>query len=322
MPRSLILSIAVISLALPAMPQQIEMTGPISGFVFDQPSRSLRQVAGLPGAARLSDALLENIDWATIAPDGHAALLTRDTETRLLLLKSANHDPEGLPINGLLASPALAAWSPDSSAVALYSPSTQEFQWLRLTTHGPIADPPISAPSLPAIAASLVASAPSGPIFAAVPEAGIYRITDSHSAELLLELPAVSALALSNTGQTLWAADSAAARIIEIASPAGEASPRTIFQDEEKLAAVSALAASPDARHLYIAARRLYVVERTSESLPEGLELDTPATALAQLGHPSVLTLGQREKKGDPLYVLDLKALPGLFFVPAGDGRQ
>jgi hypothetical protein len=90
------------------------------------------------------------------------------------------------------------------------------------------------------------------------------------------------------------------------------------------LADLSAMALSSDRKRLYLAdraTRRLYVIDRSSASIDEGVALNEPATMLMPLGRPSILLLGQRTRLDEPLYVLDENAGPSVFFVPAMEDR-
>jgi len=85
------------------------------------------------------------------------------------------------------------------------------------------------------------------------------------------------------------------------------------------------LGPSADKQRLYLASRAgqlLYQFDRSAALLSEGIELDAPATLMLPLGRPSLRLLGQREKLGQPLYLLEERPGPGLFFVPAGEGEQ
>src|SRR5512134_3362781 len=60
------------------------LTGPVSGMVFDADSRSLRPVVGVPGAAYLGQPAVSGLDWASVAPNGRAALVLSNAQLRLL----------------------------------------------------------------------------------------------------------------------------------------------------------------------------------------------------------------------------------------------
>jgi hypothetical protein len=313
-----------LGLALSCSGQEIRMTGPSIGLVFDQPSQSLRQIAGMPGAARLGDALVEAVDWASVSPDGRTALFTCQGVMRLLTLGGAEPNVEGVPVDGAVGSPTLAAWTKDASSVVLYSPAARSVQRVRLGAQLAVAEPPIELAGVEGTVTHLQAGGDSEVIVLAVAGIGVYRIGSSQGASLLASVADTAALAIDGAGKTLWVADRSNAQVLQISNLTDGPEVTKLVADPEKLSDLSALALSSNSQSLYLAdraTRKLYVLDRSSNALSDGVELDMPATAITPLGRPSVFWLGQREKAGEPLYVLDDSAGPAVFFVPAGEGR-
>jgi hypothetical protein len=100
---------------------QAQITGPVSGFVFDRSARGLRPILGIPGASVLGAPL--NLGFAVasafVAPQqDSAAIVTADGAVHLFSLQS------GTPVEETPAgiTPALehAVFSPSGTAVALY----------------------------------------------------------------------------------------------------------------------------------------------------------------------------------------------------------
>lgn len=314
----------VCGLALTCFGQEIHMAGPAVRFVFDEPSRSVRQVIGMPGAARLADALVEDVDWASVSPNGRNALLARQGILRLLTLGGAEQDVEGMAIDGALDSPSLAAWTNDSSSVVLYSSTARSVQRVRLTGQPIVAEPPMQLTDVEGTITSLCVGGDSDLIVFAAAGVGIYRMSSSQDISLLAPVTDASALAVDGAGKTAWVADRSKAEVLQIGNLTGAPELMTVVADPEKLADLSALTPSSNGKSLYLAdraTRRLYVFDRSSSALSDGLELDVPATAISPMGSPSIFLLGQRGKIGEPLYVLDDSAEPAVFFVPAGEGR-
>lgn len=313
------------AITLPCLAQQSGLSGPISGFVFDEPTRSLRPISGLPGGARLGDALLEDLDWATVSPNGRVALFRKHGEIRFLPLAGDIADPDGVSVSGVIDSPNLATWSLDSSAAGIYSSSTNELQWIRLTSQGVISDPPLPLAGVDGQVVGLCGDSRSGAFFAAVTGSGVYRVSASTGTTMLLELPGVSAVSLQANGNSLWVADRTGARVIEIINPGRDPEPREWIHDAEKFADISAIAVSSDGNFLYLAdreTRRLHIFDRSTMTVSSEIELEVPATAFTPMGRESLLLLGQRNKTGEPLYIFEFATTRGVFFVPAGDGRQ
>src|SRR5512145_1242237 len=115
------LSLALCGAALSCLGQGIQVGGPITGMVYDAPSKSLRQILGMPGAARLGAPLLSEVDWASVAPDGRTAVVVVQGEARLVSSKDITQDSSGTPILGLLNAPQFSCWAEDSASLVLYS---------------------------------------------------------------------------------------------------------------------------------------------------------------------------------------------------------
>src|SRR5689334_3973659 len=58
--------------------------GPITGAIFDTPTRSIRSIMGLPGAAYLGAAAASTWDLAMPSPDGKRAVALRGAELSLI----------------------------------------------------------------------------------------------------------------------------------------------------------------------------------------------------------------------------------------------
>ena len=181
--------------------QDIRLSGPITGLVFDKPSQSLRQVVGMPGAAVLGQPILSDVDWASVAPSGRVAIVMRQGEVRLF---SAAADPVEVIIQGTVNSPLYSAWSADSSAVALYSAAGSSVQWVRFIHQGPVADPAIPIAWETKTEVTAFAADEKSRLLILAVAGGVYRVGASGEPTILLPLPAVSALALEPGGQTLY----------------------------------------------------------------------------------------------------------------------
>src|SRR5579885_1735285 len=53
------------------------VSGPVSAFLFDSQTRSIRPMIGFPGASYMGDAVTTDVDAASVSPDGSAALAVR-----------------------------------------------------------------------------------------------------------------------------------------------------------------------------------------------------------------------------------------------------
>lgn len=313
------------SVALSCSAQDLRMTGPITGLVFDGPSRSLRLILGMPGAARLDTTLVSDVEWASVAPNGRIAIMVRQGEARLFSRDAMDSAPDGTAINGVVESPVLSAWAADSSAVALFSTRVQSLQWVRFDTQGATAESAVALAGVEGAVTALSADAGSRLAVVAVENAGVYRISTRDGVALVLPIPDASAIALESGGRTLWVADRGNAQVVEVALDQEWTAATVLLTDAERFADLSVIGLSSDRKSLYLADRftkRLYLFERSTALLSEPIVLDVPATLLTPLGRSSVLLLGQRGKLDDPLYILDESSGPSIYFVPVLAGDQ
>lgn len=320
---------AIIMAALAALPcaaQQVRFGGPLAGLVFDPPSRSLRAVLGMPGAARMSNPVLDEAAWASVAPNGRTVIVQRQGRFTAATVTSSFEQLELKPILGaeVIASSQLAAWSADSSAAVLYSASTKSAQWIRIATSGALADPAIPA----GIEGEVTAMAAASPGLAvlAVAGQGVYRLTPNGSLHLVLPVEDPSAIAIDPSGQTLWAADRGQSQILRVANLASTPETGVAAIDQERLSDVSALGLSSSGKQLYAASRktqRIHVMDISNGSLEAGAQLDAEATSFLPFGRSSLMLLGQRSQTDGPLYLFDEISGGSVFFVPAaGDSAQ
>jgi hypothetical protein len=318
-------SLPLFGVALSCLAQGPQMGGPITGLVFDSPSKSLLQILGIPGAARLSPPLLSEVDWASVAPDGSTAVILSQGQARLVSGKVLLQDPAGTRVDGLLDSPLFSCWADDSASLVLYSAANRALQWVRLSGKTAAAEPAVPLTGFDGDVTAIAADRSSNVVAVSVAPAGVYLIGSSGSATpLLLDVDA-SAIALEPGGKTLWVADRTAGRLLAVTNLGLAPETQQLISDPEKLAVISALGLSSDRKRLYLASRstqQLYQFDLAGAFLSEGIALDAPASLLQPLGRPSLRLLGPRDKLDDPLYLLDENSGPGLFFVPANERGQ
>ncbi|MBE0656231.1 MAG: hypothetical protein IH602_00995 [Bryobacteraceae bacterium] len=314
------LSLVAAAAALSLAAQGIKWGGPISGLVYDSPTKSLRQILGFPGGARLGPALLEGIEWAAVSPAGKAALVVVEAQARLVTSLDLAQGAPGLVLDGLTEEPKLARWAEDSSWVVVYSSAGRSLQRVLFTSANPVVEPPVAIDGLDEELTAL-ASDRTGETLAAVTAKGVVLLlTRDGVATPLLPQVEATAIAINREGTMLWAADRALQRIIRFPIGGPDSVEETVLSDPEKLADVTVLGVSADGKRLTLADRSallLHQLDIDQRSLDEGLQLDAPATALYPLGDPGLKLLSPRGKQGEPLYLLDERRSPSVFFVPA-----
>jgi hypothetical protein len=311
---------AIWGVALCCSAQEFRVVGPISGLVYDPPTRSLRLILGMPGGARISEAVAQDVDWASVSPNCRAALIRRGDESHLLTTTQLGGELVEAPIQGSLDVPNLAVWAEDSTALAVYSESTRSAQWLQIDLQGASTETPVGLGDLEGNVTAIAADRKSGTIFLAVAGTGVYRLTTGSGAVAVIPLADVSAIAIEPGGGNLWLADRANAQVLQIADPASSGDSTALIVDAEKLTDISMIGVSSDRKTIYLADRatsQLYLFDRSNQTMAAGPALDVPATSLLPLGRATSLLLGPRSKGEDALFILDETNGPSVFFVPA-----
>jgi hypothetical protein len=115
--------IAVLACTAALLPaQQGSVAGPVAGYVFDRSAQALRPVLGIPGAARMGDALGTGyrISAAWVAPrQDFAVVVAADGSLHFLKLDSGTAAERAAgSVNGI---PEMVAFSPSGTAAALYA---------------------------------------------------------------------------------------------------------------------------------------------------------------------------------------------------------
>ena len=272
--------------------------GPNSGYVFDEPSRSLRVINGVPGAAYLGPAIATDLDFATVSPDGTLAVTLHDGQLALLRLESGETTALGMSERI-----ARAAWSGDS--VALSGANLAIFRKLK--------SKPESV-GLAGLGTRIRAIASDGESVFAAAEDGIYLLNSS-GARLIAPLEDPTAVALQ--GDTLYAASKARQQVFTIRHWTESAEIATLasgFEDPE------ALALNRDGSVLFVAdgaSRSLVSLNALTGERLGSLELDFEPSRADRLSS-GLLLLNSRAKAMDPVQVLDT-AQRAVFFIPAQD---
>lgn len=319
-----ILAIAIVLGAWPAAGQTGAWKGPISGLLYDSPSRAIRPLIGFPGASYLGAALVTGIENASIAPGGEAALVIEGG--RVMLIENLGGEGQRRTVvPGIAGRLEQAAWSPDSRVAVVYSPATRQL-W-RIETGNAAGAAAIDLPHLPGEVTSLAADAGARNILVSVrhaEEGGFYAVQDQGAARLIALANPGPVVFSRSAGGTFYAVDLETRQLLRSSIfDSGGWEPLTFAGEEERLAEPCGIALSRDEETLYVAGaagRLIRAYNLAARSLQSEIQLAAAPNMLAELaGTASVYLLASREKPGQPVWILDARLAPAVFFVPAGE---
>jgi hypothetical protein len=303
--------------------QQAGLQGPVSGLMFDAPSRAIRVVNGIPGAAYLGAAVAAEVDAAWVSPDGTRAVVVKEG-TRSLVSGLLDADPLWIALDGLPGAPDHVSWQADSQFLALLFKDAATLQVLRLDPTGIATQALRTLRDLPGTAVSVAVAGEVA--FVAMKEeqgGGIYRSGAGGTWTLLTATRGAASLELGAAG-VLYAAESGTGDILEIRGAGGPDAPAVRVIPAGRAAEAVALQVSVDGKRLLVARGgeeahvQVWDLERQEESAR--VALDSAPQGLEPLPGGPHLLLTQRKKSGDVITILaERAALLSVFFVPAGE---
>jgi len=300
--------------ALTALGQNSSMSGPVPGFVFHSPTRSIRPIVGIPGSAYLGPMVAQDFDAASVSPLGKSALATRGS--RLFFLQGLDSgEPLATPIEGAISAVDRFAWSQDGLSAAVYSADSRQAQILR--------SPNAAQP--PGVESSLDLSSTAGAVSALlfdgkrllVGAGGVYA-ADNSGLKLLLPAGNPGALALGAANRDLFVADRTSNQIWMIGDYAGDATPM-LFSDGAGLTAPVGLRLAGNGRYLVVAsfgARSVDALEISTRSTMKHIDLEFAPSRMDTVGS-GTLALLNAGADGEPLYLIDSGENLAVYFVPA-----
>lgn len=305
------------AICLPA--QQPSVGGPVEALTFDAPTRSLRPVIGVPKAASFGPALLDNLDFASVAPlqtygivfEGGKCLFVSGLGTKTIssaAIAGVTSDPEGI------------VWSGDGSLAILYSLAGSWFQTIAGFPSAPVAGALVDLSSLGGKFTAVAVDAQGKQIAVGISgdTGAVYQSAGGQFTPLLSMTNPVS-LSFSNDGLTLFALDAAADQIkaVVLGGQGFQTLPLTGMTNP---IAIQSLEDSQNRQLLYIAGgsdRILRILDVASQQIVMDVPLDFQPTGLDPFGAGSFL-LASRSKAANPLWLFASTPLPGAYyFVPA-----
>src|SRR6266478_8101692 len=221
----------------PAVAQQASMSGPLSGFVFDSPTLSIRPMIGIAGSAYLGPSIMGGVDFASVAPNGVSALVIQGGQ--LLAVSGLNSAaPRMVPLDASFSSSMIIGWARDGSRVVFASGSDGAvIQSVRWTGGIPSLDPAMDLSSIGGAVSTLVVDASLQRILIGIRDdavGGVYLYDPDGSPTRLVAMADPSALALSSDGAIAIATDRHTGLILRFAVEAVPA-PHPVLQSEDAL---------------------------------------------------------------------------------------
>jgi hypothetical protein len=307
----LVLSTLICSTWLPA---QTSVSGPVEALTFDPPTRSVRAVFGLPGAASFGPALLDNLELASVAPAQNYGIVFADGEC--FSVSGLGSKISKAAIQNVPARPRGIAWAAGGSLAILYSGSW--FQTIAGFPNAPEAGATVDVSTLGGSLTAVASDAPGKQIAVAVngEQAGVYLFSGGQFTRLASLAQPIS-LSFSPDGETLYALDAATLQITAITLSShgiqtlplpGLTNPVAIQAFQGESGVVLYVAAGSD--------RVLRVLDVSSEQAVANVALLFQPTGLAPFGSNSFV-LASRSQAANPLWLLSSTPQPAAYFVPA-----
>jgi len=316
--------IALLTLpCFPAKAQPTSFQGPIVGFVFSGASKTVRPLLGIAGATHLERAILNRVDSASIAPGGKWAFVTRAGHAAFVGGLTASAPAES-SIDGLIDQVDRVVWNRDGSFALLYSSSGSRMQRVRFSGSAPVADAPVDL--APWGSVTTLAIDPAGQqIAVGFAASGLYLFEMGQSPALLLSIANPAAAVFDASGQSLFAIDTDAHRIVQFQSGSGVSEFASLVQPNGPALTPTGLAVSDNGRYLLLAdsaTRSIFVYETNSALLANTIPLSFTPSRFEALSAGPVLILNGNDPK-EWLLILDASQVPAVYFVPAkGEERR
>lgn len=302
-----------------ASAQQIGLNGPVQGFTFDAPTRTLRAVTGVPGAATLGPGILNRLDAAWVAPHQNYAIAFESGTC--LLITSLDSTPVSTTLScGASGEPEGVAWSADGSTAVLYSSAGN---WVETITGFPQNPSTPVGFSLSALGGSVSAAASDAQgtrtaIAMSGASGGVYLTSDGKSFVPVLGSTNVVSLAFSTDGNSLYALDNKAPQLsaVNISTFGTQTLPLAGLMDP---VAVQPGVDAEGRSIVYVASgsdQTLRVIDVATQQVAADVPLAVAPTRLNVLGQASFIIVS-RSQTDQPLWLFSSSPQLAAYFVPA-----
>jgi len=314
--RRTLLTLAVA--AASSLGQDSNLAGPVSGLLVDEQSRSIRPILGMPGSAYAGDAAVTAFDFASAAPDGRSALVSR-AGSLYLVQRLDGATPTWRELSNESASFSRAAWSENSETLAVVNTTANRLElWIDLASEPRLAST-LDLTSLTGSVAALAVDKDAQYAFAATQgadDSALYVLQADGEPRMIAQLGRAGGLLLS--AGALYATDRGRNEVLRITNWASTPEVASIASAGHGMSDPVGVALSTDRRTLYIAnagVNQLLGFELAAGAVKTSLDLDFQPTRLERMGSGSLLLLERGVPGEAPAQVLDPVALK-VYFVP------
>ncbi len=345
--RCLLLLLAGVLSAGAASGQPVGLAGPVESYTFDSPTSSLRAIMGFPGAAFFGPALVDGLDFASVAPHLDFAIAFRGGEC-LLVTRLSSSQAVVAPLSGISGRPEAIAWSGDGSSAVLYSRAGSWIQTISGLPLSPAAHDRVDLSYLGGSLASVAADAlgqqvavaisgdtpirsvrprrapfGAGRISTARHNGAVYLAIGGQAFNSVLEIGNPVALAFSQDAKSLLVVDAAANELTVLNLGTFQRTTLALDGLADPFAVRPVLSA--DGRQMaYVASRSdrlLREYDLTTRQQVASLSLSFVPTGIDEFGRDSFL-VASRAKAAEPAWLLTSRPQMAVYFVPAVQGGQ
>lgn len=306
--------------------QTASLRGPVSGLIYDVPSRSIRPVVGFPGSSYLGQPVLRDIEKAFLAPDGESALVLENGQVVLIRgLRSGNSTR--FPVSELNGQVDHVAWAASSSSLVAYCSSIRRLLRLEVRTSPPVAGPPTDLSYIQGDVTGVVTNDDARLTvigFRHPTQGGLYAVSEGFPPIQLSPTKNPGAAIFGDSVNVLYAIDREARQILRFPNGVNGGWELLSFSGEsEPMTDPVGIALSPDGQRLYVAGgadRMIREYDLRSGELLLEIRLDVIPQGLSSLAATSsVFVLGPRTSSEQPTWLLNTRRVPSVSFVPAGE---
>jgi hypothetical protein len=306
-------------------PAQCAVMGPVSGYVFDPVTQSIRPIIGVPGAAHLGAAEVSDVDWASTSPDGAVALVRKNGVVFAISgLGSAQQN--WIQVPGADANLESIAWNSNSSAAVA---SSGKFGWVQIVRgpwSAPSADPRIGTSRIGSrLVFALIDSGAQGVIVGVQGTgiSGLYRLSQDSTPALLAFLACPGAGTISDSAAELFVTDCAGSLLLRVRNFNGSALLSGIALQITRPSEVVGIAVSKDAGSVFVAdkaSRSITAHETLTGRAIQQVPLAGTPASLQPLPPDGLFQVTSSDGPRSPLLLLETRAHLRATFVPAGTG--